>query len=290
MILPSTTTAPLWERIVERTTLALRSGALQSLPTTHEWLEQGGVQFLVRILANIARKEHNRQVSKPDHDPFLPYEEDLFVADLSATHLCLLNKFNVVDHHLLIVTRSFEDQESPLNQQDFQAVWRCLNEYEGLAFYNSGAIAGASQRHKHLQLIPLPLAPEGPRIPIEPVLQTADFQDSLGMTRLPFKHIIARLDPHDFQSPQQAAAKTLALYQEMGRVLNLWRTDMNHIAPYNLLVTRNWMLLVPRTRECFDATPINALGFAGALLVKSTEQLNHLKACGPLTALAEVTL
>ncbi|NIO40609.1 MAG: phosphorylase, partial [Burkholderiales bacterium] len=38
-------------------------------------------------------------------NPFLPYGKDLFVSDISETHLALLNKFNVIDYHLLIVTR-----------------------------------------------------------------------------------------------------------------------------------------------------------------------------------------
>ena len=40
---------------------------------------------------------------------------------------------------------------------------------DGLAFYNSGEVAGASQRHKHLQLIQ-PLGPDGLRAPMEALL------------------------------------------------------------------------------------------------------------------------
>ena len=35
---------------------------------------------------------------------------------------------------------------------------------------NSGTVAGASQPHKPLQYVPLPFSPEGPRVPIEPLL------------------------------------------------------------------------------------------------------------------------
>ena len=67
----------------------------------------------------------------------------MYVADLSATHVGLLNKFYVVPHHLLIVTRHFESQESSLTPADFQTLWSCLAEYNSLGFYNSGAAAGA---------------------------------------------------------------------------------------------------------------------------------------------------
>ena len=89
---------------------------------------------------------------------------------VSGTHVAILNKFNVVDRHLLIVTREFEEQRSLLTPRDFEAWWRCLGEYESIGFYNGGAEAGASQPHKHLQLVPLPLAPLGPAVPIEPLL------------------------------------------------------------------------------------------------------------------------
>ena len=59
-------------------------------------------------------------------NPFLPYEEDLFVADLSDAHLLLLNKYNVVAHHLLVVTRRFEPQSDLLNSADLDAAWKVL--------------------------------------------------------------------------------------------------------------------------------------------------------------------
>ncbi len=39
-------------------------------------------------------------------DPFDPHEEALFVQDLGPDHKLLLNKFNVVAHHCLVVTKS----------------------------------------------------------------------------------------------------------------------------------------------------------------------------------------
>lgn len=60
--------------------------------------------------------------------------------------------------------------------------------------------------------------------------------------------------------------------------------------PYNLLVTRQSMLLVPRSVECFEGLSINALGFAGGLLVRDEAQLEILKAHGPMTALRQVSV
>lgn len=276
--------------IAARTAHALRRGALLSLPTESEFLEQGGVRFLVRILANLARKEQagERQAgqaaaSGKPVNPFLPYDEDLFVTGLTDTHLCLLNKYNVVDHHVLIVTRAFEDQQSPLERQDFEALWICLREFDSLGFYNAGPVAGASQPHKHLQLIPLPMAGEGPAIPMEPALTAARFQDSTGTSPLlPFLHAIGRFELDPAVSPPQAGETLRRHYQALRQAAG--RQD----AAYNLLVTRRWMLLVPRSRERFDAISVNALAFAGALLVRDEPQMSLLKEHGPMAVLKSV--
>jgi ATP adenylyltransferase len=39
----------------------------------------------------------------------------------SDSHTLLLNKFNVVPHHVLVVTRQFESQQDPLNARDLAA-------------------------------------------------------------------------------------------------------------------------------------------------------------------------
>ncbi|MHC5830704.1 MAG: phosphorylase, partial [Nostoc sp.] len=111
----------LWTSVKEQTEYALQCGALLSIPTEFEFVEQDNVRFLVRILSNLNRKkaakdqqEKQSPRSGQEFNPFLPYEKDLFVADISDTHVCILNKFNVVDYHLLIITRGFEEQESLL--------------------------------------------------------------------------------------------------------------------------------------------------------------------------------
>ena len=282
----------LWAAARAKTAHALQCGALQSMPTSWEFVGQGGVDFVVWKLSGRGLKEEARRAQDREEeisgklvDPFLPYDEDLFVADLSDTHLCLLNKFNVLPHHLLIVTRLFEDQRSPLTRPDFEALWACMAEFEGLGFYNGGSISGASQQHKHLQMIPMPLAPEGPRIPIEPMLEGARSPDLVGkIPALPFAHAFTWLDPGRMASPREAAELTLARYGTMLDAVGLQAGD----PAYNLLVTRQWMLLVRRSREGNGAISVNALGFAGSLLVRDDEHLKQLKGLGPMTLLQQV--
>ncbi|HEY9634396.1 MAG TPA: DUF4922 domain-containing protein [Coleofasciculaceae cyanobacterium] len=292
----------LWAKVTKQTEHALRCGALQPISTECHFVEQGGVDFLVRVLPNLARKDEAKKkqdeqtiTSAKEFNPFLPYDEDLFVADISETHLCLLNKFNVIDHHLLIVTRSFEEQETLLTLQDFEAMWACLAEIDGLVFYNAGQTAGASQRHKHLQLVPLPLVPDGLNVPVEPVLASTRFEGSIGTTPgFPFAHAITQLNPSWLESPQEAAASTLECYRTMldtlGLISRAGENSNRQEGAYNLLATRQWMLIVPRSLECFESIPVNSLGFVGTLAVRSEQQMKILVELGPMTVLRRVAV
>ncbi|OGW40807.1 MAG: phosphorylase [Nitrospirae bacterium RBG_13_39_12] len=292
----------LWQDIVQKTQQALDTGALLSYPTDHEFVEDRGIRFLVRILTSLQLKDAAKQNSLEDYsasekavNPFLPYDERLFVADISETHVALLNKFNVVEYHLLIVTRHFEKQETLLTLQDFTALWACMSEYNGLGFYNGGDAAGASQPHKHLQIVPLPLFSEGPEIPIEPLLTGVSSEERLSIiSGFPFLHVFARLENDIMASPSNAARRTFELYSAMLSHACLESPSSNAIkiqsAPYCLLITRKWMLLIPRFKEFFDSISINSLAFAGSFFVRNKEQMDTLKKYGPMTALNSVAL
>ncbi|MGF1480099.1 MAG: phosphorylase [Cyanophyceae cyanobacterium] len=279
----------LWAKVREQTKQAIAAQALQPLATRYEMIEQNGIDFIVRVLSAdvLQKKEQGKpQKTAANFNPFLPYDENLFVADISDTHLCLLNKYNALADHLLLVTREFEAQESWLTQQDFTAMWAALAEIDGLVFYNAGKRAGASQRHKHLQLVPLPLATEGARLPIEPTIAAA-VNNGSRTTRLPFVHAVL---PLDFQKqPFQAADATLDCYYTLLNAVGITPQTQNQHFPYNLLATRDWMLLVPRTQDEFAGISVNALGFAGNLLVRE-EQLQTLKEQQPMTILQRVAI
>jgi ATP adenylyltransferase len=170
-----------------------------------------------------------------------------------------------------------------------------MAEYNGLGFYNGGREAGASQQHKHLQMVPLPMAPVGPAIPIEPLLAKADKTDGFGFVPgFPFLHSFVRLDRNLVTSPERAAKETFNLYSAMLKSIGmtapaeagLTRQSM----PYCLLVTREWMILVPRSREHFEDISFNSLAFAGSLFVRDKQQLVRLKTIGPMNALRSVTI
>jgi ATP adenylyltransferase len=281
----------LWQKLKTQTQYGLSTGALQPIETATEYVEAAGIRFLVRVLANLSRKEKARkqQGKSAPSNPFLPYEQDLYVTDISSTHLCLLNKFNVVDHHFLIVTREFEPQENWLTLADFDALTRCLDEVDGLGFFNGGKTAGASQPHKHLQVVPL----VDMELPIEvAIAQTKPQSGKLQSPLLPFDHAIAHLDPIDATANYNKTAQSyLDSYQKLLSAVGIdssndWKGEQT--AAYNLLCTQRWMMIVPRSQEKYAGISVNSLGFAGSLLVKNKEKLEQLKQLGPIELLQQV--
>jgi len=290
----------LWQSIEGTTENALKTGALLPVSTDHTFIEDAGLRFFVRVLASLRRKDEARKqqeaatASGEKENPFLPPEKDLIVADITDTHQAILNKFNVVEHHLLIITRHFEDQDTLLTMKDLEALWLCMDEYSGLGFYNGGRDAGASQQHKHLQIVPLPLAPAGPAIPIEPLLSGVEQSGITTIPGFPFLHSFVRLDPDLLNFPERIAKETFDLYSAMLDNVGLNSPEASHLTlqsmPYCLLVAREWMLLVPRSKEHFEDISFNSLAFAGSLFVQDKQQLERLKTFGPMKALRSVTV
>lgn len=276
----------LWAQTLRTTRHALSTGALQPIATDSRVIEDAGVPFQVRVLGRVHLKDERKREPPRAGVPFNPFAQpqtDLVVGDLTPTHVCLLNKFNVVEHHLLIVTRDFEEQESPLDLADFEALALAMAGLDGLGFYNSGEISGASQRHKHLQLIQ-PLGPDALRVPMEKLLRPPPAPGRVVREpALGFGHALTGLELRD-ATPTGAGARMLEAYEALRAALGM----STALPPYNLLATREWMLLVPRAIAEVQGINVNAMGFAGSLLVKTQEQLQLLEAMGPMALLRQV--
>ena len=285
--------------LAQRARQALACGAMQPIDTEAQCIEDAGVRFVVRRVSSLQRKDAQRAAQGRARgkaaNPFLPPEPELLVADISATHRVVLNKFNVIDRHLLIVTRRFEEQETLLDRHDFAALAACMAPLGGLGFYNGGVEAGASQRHKHLQLVPLPLGGADLPVPIAPLFEAV--RGVPGVCRvpaLPFLHAFSWIEGEAFAETADTVEQLHRLYHDMLDASGLLGVAaggrIRQSAPYNLLLSRDWMLLVPRSRECFDGISVNALGFAGSLFVRNDEQLQAVRRAGPMAVLQAVAI
>jgi ATP adenylyltransferase len=295
----------LWRAVVERTRAALACGALQPIATDEAVIEDGDVRFVVRSVSSLAHKRRAGGTALPKDaarpNPFAPPDAELVVGDLTATHFGVLNKYPVVEHHLLVATREFVDQEWLLDRSDFDAAAACLREVDGLVFYNGGRAAGASQAHRHLQLVPLPLAGGAWGVPMEALFdQWSSGGGTTRLLRLPFRNSFAVLAP-PLIGDADAAERLLETYGVMLDACGLRDDSANdggraaneperQRGPYNLLVTRRWMLLVPRSKEHFGTISVNALGFAGSLFVRDEAEMRALREAGAMSVLTSVAV
>ena len=64
---------------------------------------------------------------------------------------------------------------------------------------------------------------------------------------------------------------------ELGDPIN----DKRPRYPYNLLITNKWIAIIKRSNDHIHGFSINALGFAGYLLVTEKSNISYLKKFGP---------
>ncbi|KAK2079790.1 hypothetical protein QBZ16_002185 [Prototheca wickerhamii] len=247
--------AGIWEDIDRRYRAAQESQASSTIDTQAQALldKETGVEFVLQVAAKLQSKPNNngsheyagernartgqpRSLDPPPFNPFLPYDEALWVRHLSPTHTLLLNKFNVLPRHVLVVTREFRPQGMALEAADFEAVWQVL-----LAAPEPGAAGRSSSR------------------------------------------------------PGGAPDAAFAAYERLCAVAGVFgareeepRGQPTIAIDYNLLCTRDYLQLIPRSWEKVDDFACNALGFAGTFLARSEETLAFIRRRTPSGVLVAV--
>ena len=255
------------------------SGALVPLATA--LVEASGLEpFVLRRLLSATPKHLRRAGPKPN--PFLPWERDLEVERLGGTHLLLLNKYPVQEGHLLLITQQWKPQAGWLEPLDWQALAQVDQDSPGLWFFNSCAAAGASQPHRHLQL--LPREPGSICCPLQPVIEA---QLAGEEPVWPWRY---RLSRRTADNPSAAASELESIYRHHLAELGLGQPELDPAPrrPYNLLIAPQWILTVERVQEHWAGFSINALGFAGYLLITEGSDTAWLQHQGPWELLRAV--
>eukprot|EP01026_Neomeris_dumetosa_P005845 TRINITY_DN11770_c0_g1_i4.p1 TRINITY_DN11770_c0_g1~~TRINITY_DN11770_c0_g1_i4.p1 ORF type:complete len:632 (+),score=44.19 TRINITY_DN11770_c0_g1_i4:139-2034(+) len=304
----------LWERIGQVFESANESGAAAKFDSCVQIVrdEKYDVDFVIRLAPALAKKAKAKQQEqnskegqkqeKKAFNPFLPYNEKLWIQHLSPTHTLLMNKFYIVDNHVLVVTRHFEEQTNPLYARDFEALLRVLEAfpgYGGLGFFNCGPQSGYSQQHKHIQVVPLPFdgdaTNENRGTPFDSIIEgilkddQSSNKNNTGVVPLkdfPFKAF--GLKCANSLSPEHLEEQYKYLLKAVQESVKNELLKEGEELSYNLIVTQKWMMMVPRSKETYGPCSINALGFAGTLIAKSEEDLLFIKEQGPMQMLTEL--
>lgn len=189
--------------------------------------------------------------------------------------------------HFLLITRAFEPQTHLLRAEDLAATHACLRAYhdhdhgeELFAFFNSGEHSGASQPHRHVQLLPVARMRDGLLLPEEEdaardgdgggkagwsvladrLVGGADEEGEEAPPQLPFAVFSERLRPD--MTGAALRAVYLRLYERacaavagVSAVVVQQQQQQQQEGEgearisYNMAMTRGAMVLCPRTAE-----------------------------------------
>ncbi len=268
-------TSELLQKAREVTAAAKACGALVPLDTSLSHLMgERGTRFELRHLLSATPKHLRAAGPKPN--PFLPWDERLEVQRIDDSHVVILNKYPVQSAHMLLITQAWQPQTGWLSIEDWRALALVDVTTTGLWFFNSGPDAGASQPHRHLQLIP---RRAGDQICARQdwfrrcAEGRADHGDDPLLRSCRVAPIRSTLTGETLQQMY------LSLAGELG--LGHPSTDDHPQGAYNLLLSREWMGIVRRRREGIRGFSVNALGFAGSLLSTETSDQDWIQSEGP---------
>ncbi|EGG05107.1 uncharacterized protein MELLADRAFT_107763 [Melampsora larici-populina 98AG31] len=289
---------------------ASESKNLVYIPTEVFHLDsRAGVPCELRYAPSLAKKPVSIPSSEvPSHtvDPFAPpYIPELLISQSEDSegeegYVVLLNKFCVVPRHFLLVTKEYKSQKTPPTPEDLVAIYVLLQQAlvsdptsEWLAFYNCGPNSGAS-----FQFIPAQAGENkfGELIARSAPVKLGEFKcDVYNVKELGYAHFICAIPsslsskPNDEETEATLGTYFMTMLDSMIDHLRHLASQENspHVRPqelsYNFLMTSKYMILIPRSRECFlsNGLSINSLGVgAGMVLVKNQAELDEARRLG----------
>ena len=267
---------------IQRSEEAVTSGALCPLTTRVErCLGPGDQAFELRHLMG-SPPQHLRPAG-PKPNPFLPWDQRLELEPVGSNHVLIMNKYPVQIGHMLLISRRWAPQTGWLTPLDWQAVHAVRQDSEGLWFFNSGPSAGASQPHRHLQLLP--------RESGESLCPREDWWlTRLGSTGDSSRGDLLEIHTNAVSFQTDSAEALHSSYLELCQAQGIGHPglDTSPRKPYNLLFGDHWMGLVSRSRDECHGFSVNALGFAGYLLCSERSDRFWLDQHGPEALLKEV--
>ena len=262
-----------WKKALHQTQLSINDESLYPLKTkiiTSDLYQKN--DFIIRKLD--ASKFNKKKIYGPKLNPFCPWEKILEIDKIGKNHHLILNKYPVQKGHILLITNNWEPQNGWLDINDWGAIQKVNKDTSGLWFFNSSPVAGASQPHRHIQL--LRRSKDEISCPREKWFLEIRLNQDLN-SKLKKNIIVSKLNF------LENSICLYELYLELCKKLGLGNPfiDMKPKHPYNLLITNKWIAIIKRSNDHIHGFSVNALGFAGYLLVTEKSDVNYLKKFGP---------
>jgi ATP adenylyltransferase len=208
------------------------------------------------------------------------------IGTINSTHILALNIYPVFrPQYLLLTFDSYRLQTEALDLQDVEASWAFLSAKGGedyYVMYNCAQEAGCSRNHKHMQILQKPefTSPEnGFRF-------FPDIEERKSTIEIPYVYFLKYFDQKSME-----AIEVWDIYQEVLRkckkALDTKEDDEDTVCPHNMVLTKDWMLMIPRRTGMYKGVMVNAAGMMGMPTVANEELLAIWKKIGPSKALSE---
>ncbi len=273
-----------WKESLLLTEKALQIKSINPIKTQLKiYNKENEYPYELRLLINGSFKE--KAFIGPKTNPFLPWEKELEISQVLDSHMLILNKYPVQLGHMLLISKNWKSQSSWLDQNDFKALINVNKDTTGLWFFNSSPKAGASQPHRHLQLLPR----NDKEIICPSQVWIKSQIEKVNHNNLFFNGSMA-LSSISNELSDDSALNLYNLYVNLCDRLNIGVPDKSSkpLVPYNILLSEDWLIIVKRSRESAFGFEINALGFAGYLLATNISNINWLEKNGLYSLLNQV--
>ncbi|KAM0738327.1 hypothetical protein ACQRIT_006064 [Beauveria bassiana] len=314
---------------------ALSNGDLFYFATHAQDVRVGALTFQLRFSPALANKpkappSKRETAETTPSKPFDPFAytttppPPLFVGDVGPAHFLVLNKFAIVPGHFILATRAYKPQTDVLEADDLHATLACLRAYQEaaspaplssssssfgdagdgdgedgalFAFFNCGEHSGASQPHRHIQMLPVAAMREG--LPADSAWRVLATQLNGGggggggggaAAAAPFTTFSQRITLDTSQEELHAAylrLYALAVRAVKGEESEVSTTGEAAIS-YNLAMTKDRLVLCPRraegdavrdpdTGDVVGKVSLNGTMLAGTALVKTEAEWEALR-------------
>ncbi|KAK5170495.1 uncharacterized protein LTR77_005083 [Saxophila tyrrhenica] len=249
-------------------------GDLLYIPPRHHVVTHDGFTFDFIISEVLTKKPQLADAAQKPGGPFPNPDPSYIVAPfVGPDHYLTLNKYSVSRPQYILPTLTYSPQASQLTPSDLSAAFAVLLSLktEHMVIYNCGPAAGASQGHKHLQILP--------------VQRAAGFRFFTDDISIPTERpVVVEGVPHRcfvVAVPDEAKVEDLVARHEQLLALTYAALDRVSAARnYNIIIAKSWMMAIPRAHRDRDGIATNAMGMVGVCWVKHEEEMRGWERLG----------
>jgi ATP adenylyltransferase/5',5'''-P-1,P-4-tetraphosphate phosphorylase II len=220
----------------------------------------------------------------PGSDIYRSHPEQV-VDIIDNTHILALNIYPVYrPQYLVLSLDSYRRQDEPLDPEMLDATWKVLelSQSTNYAMYNCGSGAGCSRYHKHMQILPMPKSEDGFSF-------FPDRQD--GYSRVPYVHFMHYFNHAImpmFINGKHLHEIYLRLLRLSRQAMGIEEDDTESFCPHNVILVKEWMVVIPRRKREYNGAGANAAGMMGMVVIPDEAGLKRWTDSGPAKVLSEL--